>query len=88
LAIIQYKIESFKKSKKKKEKKLESRHLTINLHPKQPSKKKKKNRDFPSGPVVKNPPGSKGDMGFCGPGRSHMPWSNKAHAPQLQSLHV
>ena len=41
-------------------------------------------RDFPGGAVVKNPPANAGDMGSSpGPGRSHMPRSNKAHAPQL-----
>ena len=45
-------------------------------------------RDFPGGTVVKNPPASAGDMGLSpGLGRSHMPWSNKAHEPQLLSLH-
>ena len=37
--------------------------------------------------MVKNPPASAGDMGSSpGPGRHHMPWSNKARAPQLLSL--
>ena len=37
--------------------------------------------------MVKNPPANAGDMGSSpGPGRSHMPWSNKAHEPQLLSL--
>ena len=36
------------------------------------------------GTVVKNPPANAGDMGSSpGPGRSHMPQSNKAHAPPL-----
>ena len=44
-------------------------------------------RDFPGGRVVKNPPANAGDTGSSpGPGRSHMPWSNEAHAPQLLSL--
>ena len=44
-------------------------------------------KDFPGGAVVKNPPASAGHMGpIPGPGRSHMPQSNKAHAPQLLSL--
>ena len=44
--------------------------------------------DFPFGPVVKNLPVNAGDMGsISGPGRSHMPQSNWAHAPQLQSLY-
>ena len=43
--------------------------------------------DFAGGTVVKNPPANAGDTGSSpGPGRSHMPWSNKAHAPQLLSL--
>ena len=44
-------------------------------------------RDFPGGTVVKNLPASAGDRGSSpGPGRSHMPWSNKACAPQLLTL--
>ena len=40
--------------------------------------------DFPRGTVVNNPPAKAGDTGSSpGPGRSHMPRSNKAHAPQL-----
>ena len=47
----------------------------------------KVNLDFPGGTVVKNPPANAGDMGSSpGPGRSHMPRSNKARAPQLLSL--
>ena len=43
--------------------------------------------DFPGGAVVKNPPANAGDAGSSpGPGRSHMPWSNEARAPQLLSL--
>ena len=39
--------------------------------------KRKEVRDFPGGPVVKNPPGNAGDTGSSpGPGRSHMPRSN------------
>ena len=42
--------------------------------------------DFPGGAVVKNPPANAGDMGSIpGPGRSHMPRSNWACAPQLLS---
>ena len=42
--------------------------------------------DFPSGPVVKNPCCNAGDTGLIpGPGTAHMPWSNKAHTPQLLS---
>ena len=37
--------------------------------------------------MVKNPPASAGDTGSSsGPGRSHMPRSNYARAPQLVSL--
>ena len=42
---------------------------------------------FPGGAVVENLPANAGDTGSSpGPGRSHMPWSNKARAPQLLSL--
>ena len=45
-----------------------------------------KNRGFPGGSVVKNPPANAGDMGSIpGPGRLHMPWSNSAQEPQLMS---
>ena len=45
-------------------------------------------RDFPGGSVVKFLPANAGDMGSSpGPGRSHMPQSNKARVPQLVSLH-
>ena len=38
--------------------------------------------------MVKSPPANAGDMGSSpGPGRSHMPPSNKAHVPQLLILH-
>ena len=44
--------------------------------------------DFPGGAVVKNPPAAAVGAGLSpGPGRSHMSHSNKAHAPQLPSLH-
>ena len=37
--------------------------------------------------MVKNPPANAGDVSSSpGPGRSHMPRSNKAHVPQLLSL--
>ena len=43
---------------------------------------------FPGGAVVKNPAANAGDTSSSsGPGRSHMPRSNKAHAPQLLSVH-
>ena len=42
---------------------------------------------FPGGAAVKNPPANAGDTGSSpGPGRSHMPRSNYARAPQLLSL--
>ena len=54
-------------------------------------KKKKKSyqdRGFPGGAVVENPPVNAEDTGSSpGPGRSHMPRSNEARAPQLLSLH-
>ena len=38
---------------------------------------KQKERGFPGGAVVKNPPANAGDTGLNpGPGRSHMPQSN------------
>ena len=44
-------------------------------------------QDFPGGAVVKSPPANAGDMGSIpGPGRSHLPRSNYASAPQLPSL--
>ena len=44
-------------------------------------------KGFPGGAVVKNPPVNAGDTGSSpDPGRSHMPRSNYAHAPQLLSL--
>ena len=47
---------------------------------------KSNGRDFPGGTVVKNPPANVGDTGSSpDPGRSHMPQSNQAHAPQLLS---
>ena len=43
-------------------------------------------QDFPGGSVVENSSANAGDMGSIpGPGRSHMPWSNSAHEPQLLS---
>ena len=43
--------------------------------------------DFPRGTVVKNLPASAGDTGSSpGPGRSHMPQSNRSRVPQLLSL--
>ena len=47
---------------------------------------KKKLKDFPGGPVVKNPPANTEDVGLIpGQGRSHMPQSNEAHMLQLLS---
>ena len=44
-------------------------------------------RDFAGGTVVKNPPANAGNTGSSpGLGRSHMPRSNQARAPQLLSL--
>ena len=44
---------------------------------------------FPGGAVVENPPANAGDTGSSpGLGRSHMPRSNWARAPQLLSLSV
>ena len=43
--------------------------------------------DFPGGAVVKNPPANAGDTGESpSPGRSHMPRSHEARAPQILSL--
>ena len=42
---------------------------------------------FPDSSVVKNLPAKAGNVGSIpGLGRSHMPWSNKVHVPQLLSL--
>ena len=44
-------------------------------------------KDFPGGSVVKSLPANAGDLvSISDPGRSHMPWSNQACAPQLLSL--
>ena len=44
---------------------------------------------FPGGAVVESLPANAGDTcSSPGLGRSHMPWSNQAHEPQLLSLHV
>ena len=44
---------------------------------------------FPGGAVVESLPANAGDTGSSpGLGRSHMPWSNWAHGPQLLSLCV
>ena len=45
------------------------------------------NRALPGSSVVENPLVNSGDTGLIpGPERSHMPWSNQAHKPQLLSL--
>ena len=49
--------------------------------------RKKTNSGFLRGTLVKNPPANAGDTGLStGLGRSHVPQSNKARAPQLLSL--
>ena len=46
--------------------------------------KESKRRDFPGGPVVRNPSAIVGDMGsVLGPGRFHVVQGNEARAPQL-----
>ena len=48
---------------------------------------KSKGEGFLGGSVVRNPPVNAGGVGsVSGLGRSHMPWSNQACAPQLLSL--
>ena len=50
----------------------------------QQSIKTSTSRDFPGGAMVKNLLASAGDTGSSpGPGKPHMPQSNKARAPQL-----
>ena len=52
-----------------------------------PGKLKNKHKGFPGGSAVKNLPANTGDAGsILGPGRSHLLWSNYAHAPQLLTL--
>ena len=49
----------------------------------------KKNRGFPGGTVVENPPAGAGDTGSSpGLGGSHMPRSDWARGPRLLSLRV
>ena len=44
-------------------------------------------KDFPGGPVVKNPPANAGDTGSIpGQGRLRMPWSNKEPVLEHSSL--
>ena len=52
------------------------------------TRSKERNWGSPGGPTSRNLPANAGDMVLipCLKG-SHMPWSNKAHAPQLLSLH-
>ena len=46
-------------------------------------------RDFPGGPVGKNPPANAGDTGLIpGLGRSYVWQNNNAPAPQLLRLHT
>ena len=48
---------------------------------------KRTSRDFPGGAMVKNLPANAGNTGSSpGPGRSHMPRSDWARAPQLLNL--
>ena len=50
---------------------------TFQNRPTEEKKKKKTKRNFPGGPVVKNPPVNTGDRGSIpGQGRSHMLQSN------------
>ena len=45
---------------------------------------RRQKQDFPSGPGVKHLPANAGDTGSTpGQGRSHMPWSNEVHMPQV-----
>ena len=48
---------------------------------------KSKGEGFPDGSLVRNPPVNAGGVGsVSGLGRSHVPWSTQACAPQLPSL--
>ena len=49
---------------------------------KQKEKSEENLRDFPDGPKVRRPPASAGSS--PGQGRSHIPWSIRAHAPQQE----
>ena len=52
---------------------------SVSIRPqfKRPKNLKSQGRDFPGGPVVKNPPTNVGDKGSVpGWGRIHMPWSS------------
>ena len=62
--------------------------LLLGIHPRELITRLHKDlyMDFPGGAVVENPPANAGDTGSSpGPGRSHMPRSNEALAPQLRS---
>ena len=57
------------------------RELTWSLGKPAMKQLKKQPRDFPGGPVVRNPSANAGDMGSIpGPERSRMPLGNKASA--------
>ena len=61
--------------------------MTLGRKGRKGEEKERGDRDFPGGAVVKKPPANAGDTGSSpGPGRSHMPRSNYARAPQLLSL--
>ena len=61
-------------------------HTRNSTRPTNESKESKVPFGFPGGSVVRNPPANAGDASSIpGPGRSHMPWSNQAGAPQLSS---
>ena len=56
------------------------------VHPPVRTAATKQARDFPGGPVVKNPSANAGDVGsISGAGRFHIPQGNEAHVPQLLS---
>ena len=58
-----------------------------NLHNKKKECEKTNGSSFPGGSVVTNPPVSAGDVGLIPDlGRSYIPWSTKAHVPQIWSL--
>ena len=62
-------------------------HDILALYPNQKELLNVKNQSFPGGSVVKDLADITGDMGSIpGLGRSHVPQSNEACAPQLLSL--
>ena len=70
----------------KKKKRKEKRWLTTRILYLTRLSTRIEGEDFPGDSVDKNPPASVGDMGLIpGLGSSHIPWSNKAHVPQLLS---